>query len=369
MVAARQLERRKRKVSTERAADARMLRARLTRRAEYEEAVDDFQFRKKSSKRKKAGDETATVEQPVETAASAPPPAESAVSKEPAAVPTPAKAPAQKKTRRRFPTTPEREVEEKRVRRSKRLSDEKQPGSEAVPELQRASPGRSHANGERSPSPARGRPITVGKKRQQNGERTEQTKVMQIALPFADTPIQRRNKEMRKTSAEGHRRSSTGMRGKRASSVIDEGRGHGESCRVHFVILLTWRLCPQRRQIFFISVSRATMPPEGPLTGCLLSQASLLHQGLRLQTKKCSLTFHPPLQPCPTLKYLHLSSSSTSLQTSQSRDACEICLAGVAQGFCPRSRSHPKTRRQPATWSFRLSKQVGSFSSTVSTLC
>ncbi|OCL05517.1 hypothetical protein AOQ84DRAFT_246547, partial [Glonium stellatum] len=44
-----------------------------------------------------------------------------------------------------------------------------------------------------------------------------------IALPFADTPIIRRNKEMRKGSGQGHRRSSTGMRGRRASSLIDSG--------------------------------------------------------------------------------------------------------------------------------------------------
>lgn len=44
-----------------------------------------------------------------------------------------------------------------------------------------------------------------------------------IALPFADTPIIRRNKEMRRGSGQGHRRSSTGMRGRRASSLIDSG--------------------------------------------------------------------------------------------------------------------------------------------------
>lgn len=49
-----------------------------------------------------------------------------------------------------------------------------------------------------------------------------------IALPFADTPIIRRNKEMRKRgSGEGHRRSSTGMRGRRASSLIDSGTSNG----------------------------------------------------------------------------------------------------------------------------------------------
>ncbi|KAL1606390.1 hypothetical protein SLS60_003793 [Paraconiothyrium brasiliense] len=44
-----------------------------------------------------------------------------------------------------------------------------------------------------------------------------------IMLPFADTPVINRNKEMRKASKDGHRRSSTGLRGRRASSLIDSG--------------------------------------------------------------------------------------------------------------------------------------------------
>ena len=47
-----------------------------------------------------------------------------------------------------------------------------------------------------------------------------------IALPFADTPIIRRNKEMRKGS-DNSRRSSLGMRGRRASSLIDSGTSNG----------------------------------------------------------------------------------------------------------------------------------------------
>ncbi|KAH8881563.1 hypothetical protein GQ53DRAFT_702042 [Thozetella sp. PMI_491] len=46
----------------------------------------------------------------------------------------------------------------------------------------------------------------------------------QIALPFSDTPIIARNKEMRKNHrASGGRRSSLGMRGRRASSLIENG--------------------------------------------------------------------------------------------------------------------------------------------------
>ena len=43
----------------------------------------------------------------------------------------------------------------------------------------------------------------------------------QIALPFSDTPIINRNKELRKKG--GKRRSSLGMRGRRASSLIENG--------------------------------------------------------------------------------------------------------------------------------------------------
>ena len=51
--------------------------------------------------------------------------------------------------------------------------------------------------------------------------------VTKIALPFADTPIIRRNKEMRKGGGDGSRRSSLGMRGRRASSLIDGGKSNG----------------------------------------------------------------------------------------------------------------------------------------------
>ncbi len=51
--------------------------------------------------------------------------------------------------------------------------------------------------------------------------------VTKVSLPFADTPVIRRNQEMRKGSGEGQRRSSLGMRGRRASSLIDGGKSNG----------------------------------------------------------------------------------------------------------------------------------------------
>jgi hypothetical protein len=62
-------------------------------------------------------------------------------------------------------------------------------------------------------------------------------------LPFADTPIIRKNRAMRKASAENNRRSSSGMRGRRASSLVDEGRGHGMFVRFHSSSDEPWPLC------------------------------------------------------------------------------------------------------------------------------
>lgn len=132
----------------------------------------------------------------------------------------------QRKTRKRLPTTPEPETVAKPIRRSKRLSDENEQVKQASPH--KAAHARSHAKHVRSPSPFNARPVTIEKKRKKGAEGVEEEKIMRIQLPFADTPVIKRNKEMRKGSAEGNRRSSSGMRGKRASSLIDEGRGNGE---------------------------------------------------------------------------------------------------------------------------------------------
>lgn len=58
-----------------------------------------------------------------------------------------------------------------------------------------------------------------------------------IALPFADTPVIKRNKAMREgKGSKGERRSSLGLRGRRASSLIESGNSNGKrtsSRRVH----------------------------------------------------------------------------------------------------------------------------------------
>ena len=60
-----------------------------------------------------------------------------------------------------------------------------------------------------------------------------------IALPFADTPVIQRNKDMRKNSGQGHRRSSGGMRGRRASSLIEENKSNG----MLLIILFAGPIC------------------------------------------------------------------------------------------------------------------------------
>ncbi|KAF2848108.1 hypothetical protein T440DRAFT_520299 [Plenodomus tracheiphilus IPT5] len=69
-----------------------------------------------------------------------------------------------------------------------------------------------------------------------HGAKKRDSNAQRIMLPFADTPVITRNKEMRKGTKDGHRRSSTGLRGRRASSLIDSGMSNGElSQRLAFV--------------------------------------------------------------------------------------------------------------------------------------
>ena len=120
------------------------------------------------------------------------------------------------KVKKMLPTTPI-PAEKKPKRRSARISGEKdqiqmeQPKSPANMSNDKENPTEGHHE---SPSLTNGTsPLRIGK-------REDATK---IALPFADTPINKRNKELRK----GHRRSSTGIRGRRASSLIDSGTSNG----------------------------------------------------------------------------------------------------------------------------------------------
>jgi kinetochore protein Mis13/DSN1 len=204
----------------------------LTCRIAYDEEADGFAFTK--GKRKKATNNSKAPEHVTAQATSEVVPPTTIVTKgvSDTAPPNDVTDKAQKKTRRKLPSTPERDVPERTTRKSKRNPNEDN-NVEAVASPKR---GRQKPNIERSPSAEAIRPLTVEKKRTHDSGVVEEEKVMRIMLPFADTPIIRKNRAMRKASAENHRRSSSGMRGRRASSLVDEGRGHGKFARFHFFL-------------------------------------------------------------------------------------------------------------------------------------
>ena len=144
-----------------------------------------------------------------------------------------------KSTMKRSPPPPangfvEEEKAEKPRRRSARHSGEHntaspppiQPRKRRVKEKE---PGEPKGRG-RDASPATHNPDETQARTdpQRGSPRVERsTEITKISLPFADTPVIRRNQEMRKGSGDGQRRSSLVMRGRRASSLIDSGKSNG----------------------------------------------------------------------------------------------------------------------------------------------
>lgn len=174
-------------------------------RAQYEEEHDGFQFSRTRSKKAQAKATT-----PLEPLASS-------------SSPKPAAAAKRKKT----PSMAFGTEAEKKPRRSARLSGGKQP-VEPEPATQ------PQTNGVDKPTHGqenvRDEGVLPVEREQLRIDTTRETSETQkISLPFADTPIIKRNKEMRqgKRDSGGHRRSSAGMRGRRASSLLDSGASNG----------------------------------------------------------------------------------------------------------------------------------------------
>ncbi|KAH7149345.1 Mis12-Mtw1 protein family-domain-containing protein [Dactylonectria estremocensis] len=134
----------------------------------------------------------------------------------------PAKAkPARKSTRRKASVDasneePPRKVPRKGMRRSGRVSGENL--DEEVPQTNGASKKRNYRDAEQPKQPKRPVPNW-----DESPERVAPIAAAKIALPMSDTPVINRNKEMRKKGNQS-RRSSLGMRGRRASSLIDSGQ-------------------------------------------------------------------------------------------------------------------------------------------------
>jgi kinetochore protein Mis13/DSN1 len=181
----------------------------LTVRAVYEEEVDGFAFRRKNTKRSQA-------EEPVTVA------------------PEPAVASIPEPRRKKSPVAAKVVVPTRETRRrSARLS------SENEVQLEAASKPQPKPRKSRKVDPPKSPPIPEVECRTKQVAGSEQklevnkarSKGTTIALPFADTPVIKRNKEMRAAhggrNSSQNRRSSSGLRGRRASSLIDSGTSNG----------------------------------------------------------------------------------------------------------------------------------------------
>ncbi|CAD6442592.1 ebd1553c-dbac-4b08-8b1c-bdaa498b47ad [Sclerotinia trifoliorum] len=206
-------------------------RRRSKRLAGYEEEDGDFQFTRVSKKAKT----TASVPDPIPEAVlpvttTVPRRTKKVVHERQTHGVTSASSPPVKKTRGAPKTNlstpkesrvekvqkPRSEVEPKRgTRKSTRLSTEKvQSGNGNTANGSRDHDNSIDMNGG-APVPEESNRSTI--------EAPNNTHSTVIALPFSDTPIINRNKELRKKGGTGQRRSSLGMRGRRASSLIDSG--------------------------------------------------------------------------------------------------------------------------------------------------
>ncbi|WQF88704.1 Putative kinetochore-associated protein Dsn1/Mis13 [Colletotrichum destructivum] len=210
---------------------ARRKSKRLAETAVYDEQDDDFHFTRGSRSKRVKNAESEPEAEPEP----APPPAK----KSGRGRPSKGRASAAAKAHEQAPsvTTPKTATSSRpRTRRTASLL----PVEEDEPQLiaPKRTTRRSSRNLTEKPEkekPVR-RPATVAEEDDEMAivapmevERQRTPRVMEepvesakITLPISDTPVINRNKEMRKKGG-GNRRSSTGMRGRRASSLIESG--------------------------------------------------------------------------------------------------------------------------------------------------
>lgn len=229
------------------------------RKKKYDEEDDGFVFSRVKTKRPRQST-SGPADAPVQAVPPAPAPALAKVStfKEPLTASPKSKkhtksavtqssepqdeaaevAPKKRQKRRMSFSTPAPKKDSQPVRRSKRLSagsqqDQNSPTVKPPPELKPPKIRRDKVEKQKVPV------------QKQDGFEIRDTQQMpppshlrsedeshsatKIALPFADTPVISRNKAMREgKSGKSERRSSMGLRGRRASSLIDSGTSNGK---------------------------------------------------------------------------------------------------------------------------------------------
>lgn len=194
---------------------------------EYDEEDEGFMFtRAKARKSQPSSSKVPSIpEQPMaEKENGRPPEASNGVhrNEEPEAREPP------KKRRNKMSFSTPNVAAEKPVRRSKRLSDEtgRRDGS---PQHKVRRKDKAEAEDSERPQEIKRPPERQKTPLPLQAEINDDHSATRIALPFADTPVIRKNKAMREgKGGKGERRSSLGLRGRRASSLIDSGNSNGE---------------------------------------------------------------------------------------------------------------------------------------------
>jgi kinetochore protein Mis13/DSN1 len=213
----------------------------------YEEEDDGFMFSR--VKKKKAKDAPKAAPIPEEDAHNVEP--SRARTEQQPNIPQPVKRdddppapePVKKRQKKKMSFSTPDPSDKQPVRRSKRLSEENQATSPQHRTRRKADEQPSSVANDAPPkdhSPLRVAKSRKTDKRQNQDEipqeeareedaNHERHSATKIALPFADTPVIKRNKEMRENKGKKcERRSSLSMRGRRASSLIDSGNSNGK---------------------------------------------------------------------------------------------------------------------------------------------
>ena len=250
--------------------------------ADYDEESDGFLFRRTRSKKAKAAAAVKESEAIPETVQE----------EEPKPVST-------RKTRKKSSEAPNAVVidqdskseKPERRRRSARNSGEQivaEPPPVQVKKRRAKQKDPSTPAPESQPTPDE-RPLQQEAPHESSGIQNEEA--TKVALPFADTPIIRRNKEMRANS--GQRRSSLGNRGRRASSLIDSGKSNGMTyfqAFNHIANGFQQCLTPKSKHANSIDTSKAACPNPGEC-------GSSLHGVVREHLKTSHLSMQRTARP------------------------------------------------------------------------
>lgn len=189
--------------------------------ADYEEDSEGFRFSRKPTKRNRASVEPVS-ENPQSDVENAP------LKSTPRRGRPPKKRPAEDESTSAVPTNgTTTELPTRRGTRKIAKTGNSEPGSPVNPTRSL----RDHDSPSNAPTEKKGKKGRAARPRTSNtnGFKSPETSAgTKVALPLADTPVIQRNKELRGTkSGKGQRRSSLGMRGRRASSLIDSGASNG----------------------------------------------------------------------------------------------------------------------------------------------